>query len=399
MAKLFEQQNPYRGLGFARNPFRFEVDYESFLDVALQREANRLFLAVSGADGSSARRPLVVELGDVPFERQVAFLSYAFRSFLNAPAGDWYVFDMPAHMLRARGVRSGSEAVRARFFEPIAPRLFYSYAYEKLREVEEAGALAERLPSFDDPRAWLREVERTRGQALADTLFYRGEPVSESASDPEDEGRLARRDDLSRLLLELIEADDVGESARGALRTFVQAGPEVAIGNFLPHNYRDDLSGALALVGHAYSGAVCLVYGLHDVPALAEDDLAEVEAVVSELEVLMKRQARVLYFTPTPYDELHAVFFEGKPSFVADLAPAFLDTERPGRQDFVSACLYLVGAFPAQESSFLKDVEEAAARAFDDAEGSVAEALRLVASAFDRYAAGTAASLAEAVAQ
>jgi hypothetical protein len=188
--------------------------------------------------------------------------------------------------------------------------------------------------------------------------------------------------------MELIEADDIGESVKGALRTFVQAGPEIAIGNFLPRHYRDDLTGLLALLGEAYSNTACLIFGLDALPALVEEDVADVDAVISELEAIIKRNAQIIYQTPTPYDELHAVFFDGKPSVSVDLRPEFLAVERPDADAFLAAVLYLVGAFPAQDDAFLKDVESAAARAFEAADGEYDEALGLLAEAFDAYAAG-----------
>jgi hypothetical protein len=184
MKKLFEKPNPYVSRGFVRNPFVLEVEPERLADIAFQREANRVFVQLAGQQRTGVRRPLVVEVGDISLDEQIRFFSHLFRTFLNAPAGDWFVFDMPAHMIRAREARAGAEAIRARLFEPLAPRLFYSYAYERLAEVDQAGALGDRLPAFEDPKAFLEQVRETKGQALADVLFWKEEAEGAAPSPP-----------------------------------------------------------------------------------------------------------------------------------------------------------------------------------------------------------------------
>lgn len=412
MERIFEQENPYLKVGFLRNPFKMELELESIKQIAFQREANRVYVKVD----ENPQKTFVIWVDpEALIEDEIDFYSFLLRSFLLCPESKYFIFDVLGHALRVRANLSGFEAVTSQIYEGNAGRIFYSYAYNKLRQANEEGGLKDRLPSFDDVDGFLEEVKKTRGKALADVLFYQPEEHTEEKTETaeteggtvtqaveekkqeaevqteaqkEEDLRLKQKEELASFLIDLINADNIGEASKTAMRTTVMSGLEIGMTSFLPRDPRNDLLGILRLLSHAYSRLVCFMCGVGDIPFLEEDEVAEYTALIAEQEMLIRRSANVCYVLKKRDEIVVRDLIEGKESLQMSFFPEVLKKDEFSKEDFRDVTLYLTGAFKNISSDFIADVEEAAYEAYKLSDGNFKDGLKTLERAFDYYAYG-----------
>lgn len=405
MERIFEIENPYQKVGFPRNPFKMELELETLKQVAFQREANRIY----GVVDKNPQQSYVIWLDPQALvEDEIDFYSYLFRSFLNCPEEKFFVFDIPGSFFSRRGSRTGFEAITSRIFEGNAGRIFYSYIYSKLLQAKEDGVLKDRLPSFEDAESFLNQIKDTKGQALADVLFYEpeekgeeqeaetvpeessGGEVEESSkekteSEEKEDINLKKKDELARFLVSIIDADNIGEASKAAIRTTVLSGLEVGMTSFLSRDARTDLIGIMRLLQYAYSRLVCFLIGVGNIPFLDEDRITEYTAIIAEQDMLLKRSANICYILKTRDEPLVKDLMMGKESIQTALFPEILKNEGLSKESFRDLTLYLLGAFEVTDTDLLSQVEEAASVAYECADGDWKDGLRSLEKAFDSY--------------
>lgn len=411
--KIYEQENPYQKVGFSRNPFSMVLEPEKPAEIAFQREANRIYSHLEKNPQSS----FVVWLDPKALvEAEIAFYSYLFRSFLLAPEDKWFVFDIPGTALRARGSLTGFEAIVGRIFEKNAPRIFYSYLISKLEVARNAGSLKNKLASFENVDSWMEEVYKTKGEVIAETLYYQppeleedkdtaaGEEVSENESEANEaekekkkeererkareiEQKLKQKKELKSFFLRAIEIENISNAVKTALKTSVNQGVEMGFTSFLPRDAKQELIGILKLLDFSYSRKICFMTGVGDIPFLEEDDLIEYTSLVAEQEQIVKRYGSVCYVIKPRDRASISELVSDKPEAEVSLFPEILeDSETKDDEWFKKVSLYMVGAFEGLDKEFLKEVEKASRSAFEESEGEWIDALKLMELAFDEHA-------------
>lgn len=393
--KLYEQENPYLKFNLPRNPFALVLEPEKLHEIAYQRESNRVYNYFFRNPNTSG---VVWVDHRATIDDDIAFYSFLFRTFLLAPEAMWFVFDVLGSALRVRRSLAGFQAILQRIFIENAPRIFYSYLVEKLKEFKEAGALEKNLPSFDVDEL-LETAVSTRGESLGEILFYTPEePEKPGEEAPEEEKaayeqkkqeieeKLKKRHELRLFFRKVIENDYLGPAAKTAMKTTVEQGFELGMTSFIPSNASKDLIGMLRLLSHAYSRRICFFTGVGDIPFLDEDELFEYKSTVAEQDRLIRSMGNVAYILRKNERAAVGDLVSGLEEIEVDMFPELLKEEKDDPEWFRGVALYMMGAFPDISQELLDEVEAAAEQAYQAAEGELRYGLKLLEKAIDRKA-------------
>lgn len=402
--KLYEQKNPYRRFELPGNPFRLVLEPEKLHEIAYQREANRVYNYFFRNPNTSA---VVWVDPRATIDDDIAFYSFLFRTFLLAPEAMWFVFDVTGSALRVRRSLAGFQAVVQRIFIENAPRIFYSYLIDKLNEFKQAGTLDNSLPSFDTDKL-IQEAVDTGGESLGEILFYAPETPEEPGEEASDEEkavyeekkkeikqRLIEKDELRSFFRKVIENDNLGPAAKTAMKTTVEQGFELGMTSFIPSNASKDLIGMLRLISRAYSRIICFFTGVGDIPFLDEDELFEYKSTVAEQDRLIRSHGNVAYVLRANEKAMAGDLVAGLEEIEVVMFPELLKEEKEDAGWFKGVALYLLGAFPEVDSALLDEVEEAAEKAYQAAEGELRYGLKLLEKAFEKKAVEPDTALAE----
>jgi hypothetical protein len=392
--KVYERENIYLKYGYSRNPFSLVLEPEKLREVAYQREASRVFNEVVKQE----QRVLAVELPESStLEDEVSFFSFLARTFLLSPDESWFTFEIPGGGVLQQRTLVGFTSIRNRIYEKNAPRIFLSYLLEKFLDGCESGVLGEIFDEDELEREKQKAIE-TKGASLLEILNYAPEipkPLGEEATEEEKEEyetRLAeikkkeeQRDRLRDFYYRLLEVERFGLAVTTAMRSVIQRGIEDAPSNLIPRDARGDLIGILKFLKYSYSNIVSFFINIGTIPFLDDEEIIDYRGQVSELEMIIREFANVLYFVSKKELAIAGPLIEGKRIISVGFSLDFIEKNGSEKElksvdEFSALVLYMLGAFAGEE---IKNINEVAEAAFKAAEGDYIYAFSLLEKAFE----------------
>lgn len=392
--KVYERKNIYLDYGYSRNPFSFVLEPENLKEVAYQREASRVFTEVV----NQKKRVLVVELPESStLEDEVNFFSFLARTFLLSPDESWFIFEIPGGGVLQQRTLVGFTSVRNRIYEKNAPRIFLTYLLEKFLDGSESGLLSG-IFDEDELESEKQKAIKTRGASLLEILNYVPEvpkPLSDNASEKEKQEYEAKlkeikkkeeqRDRLRDFYYRLLEVERFGLAVTTAMRNVIQRGIEDASSNLIPRDARGDLIGILKFLKYSYSNIVSFFINIGMIPFLDDEEIIDYRGQISELEMIIREFANIIYFISKKELAIAGPLVEGKKTINVSFSLDFIEkggseNELKSADEFLGLVLYMLGAFSGEE---IKNINEATKDAFNLAGGDYIYAFSLLEKAFD----------------